>query len=233
MGRVAATEFKAKCLELMDRVAERSESFVITKRGKPVARLGPVEEKTPKSILGALRGVASETGDLVSPLLPANAWGTLREWDELNAAQPPKRRPRKLRFAPTAVILLDTHVVFWATTRPDRLSRAATRAIKAAERAEGLAIASISLWELAALRAAGRLRVEGSMEGFLNKIATRAGVAVLDITPEIAVLAAQFPASFPGDPIDRLIGGTARAYGLTLVTKDERMQSSPLLRTLW
>jgi PIN domain nuclease of toxin-antitoxin system len=131
------------------------------------------------------------------------------------------------------MILLDTHVVFWATTEPERLSRAAIRAIRAAERAKGLAISSISLWELASLITAGRVRVEGSMEGFLNKIATRAGLAVLDITPEIAVLAAQFPPSFPGDPVDRLIGGTARAHGLTLVTKDERMQSSPLLRTTW
>ena len=97
------------------------------------------------------------------------------------------------------MILLDTHVVFWATTQPDRLSRAATRAIRAAERAEGLAISSISLWELAWLMAAGRVRVEGSMEGFLNKVATRAGLAVLDVTPEIAVLAAQFPPNFPGD----------------------------------
>lgn len=131
------------------------------------------------------------------------------------------------------MILLDTHVVFWATTQPERLSRAAARAVRAAERADGLAISSISLWELASLEAAGRVRVEGSMEGFLNRIKTRAGFAVLDITPEIAVLAAQFPPDFPGDPVDRLIGATARAYGMTLVTKDERIQGSPLVRTTW
>jgi PIN domain nuclease of toxin-antitoxin system len=131
------------------------------------------------------------------------------------------------------MILLDTHAVSWATTQPDRLSRAATRTIVAAERAEGLAISSISLWELAWLAIAGRVRVRGSTEGFLNRIATRADLAVLDITPEIAVLAAQFPPSFPGDPVDRLIGATAPAHGLTLVTKDERLQSSPLLRTTW
>lgn len=131
------------------------------------------------------------------------------------------------------MILLDTHVVFWAATRPERLSRAAGRAIAAAERGDGLAISSISLWELASLTAAGRVHVEGSIEGFLNRMASRDGLAVLEITPEVAVLAAQFPQSFPGDPVDRLIGGTARAYGLTLVTKDERMQDSPLLRTIW
>jgi len=131
------------------------------------------------------------------------------------------------------VILLDTHVVFWAATQPERLSPAARRAVTTAERGGGLAICSVSLWELAWLAKAGRLRVEGSIEGFLNRIATRAGLAVLEITPEIAVLAAAFPAGFPGDPIDRLIGGTARAYGLSLLTKDERLHASPLLRTVW
>jgi prevent-host-death family protein len=53
LASVPATEFKAKCLELMDRVAERRESFVITKRGKPVARLVPVERKPQDSIFGS------------------------------------------------------------------------------------------------------------------------------------------------------------------------------------
>jgi len=133
------------------------------------------------------------------------------------------------------MILLDTHVVFWATTQPDRLSRAATRAIRAAERAEGLAISSISLWELAWLMAAGRVRVEGSMEGFLDKVATRAGPVSRCLTSRrrSPCLPLSSRRTFRATRIDRLIGGTARAHGLTLVTKDERMQSSPLLRTTW
>jgi PIN domain nuclease of toxin-antitoxin system len=56
---------------------------------------------------------------------------------------------------------------------------------------------------------------------------------VLPITPEIALLAAQFPDDYPGDPGDRLIGATARAEGLTLVTRDENIRRSPLLKTVW
>ena len=37
----------------------------------------------------------------------------------------------------------------------------------------------------------------------------------------------------PGDPADRIIGGTARAEGLTLITHDERIRRSPLLKTVW
>ena len=54
-----------------------------------------------------------------------------------------------------------------------------------------------------------------------------------DITPAIAALATQFPPDFPADPADRLIAATARDGGLTLVTRDERVRSSPLLRTVW
>lgn len=95
MGNVAATAFKAKCLELMDRVAERNETFVITKRGKPVARLVPVGTKGPESLLGALRGLAWESGDIVSPVRPPEAWETLREWDELSATGPTRRLKRR------------------------------------------------------------------------------------------------------------------------------------------
>jgi PIN domain nuclease of toxin-antitoxin system len=58
-------------------------------------------------------------------------------------------------------------------------------------------------------------------------------VAVRQITPEIAALAAQFPDDYSHDPADRLIGATARAEGLTLVTRDENIRRSPLLRTIW
>jgi PIN domain nuclease of toxin-antitoxin system len=46
-------------------------------------------------------------------------------------------------------------------------------------------------------------------------------------------LAAQFPREYSGDPSDRIIGGTARAGGLTLVTHDEKIRKSPLIKTVW
>jgi PIN domain nuclease of toxin-antitoxin system len=56
---------------------------------------------------------------------------------------------------------------------------------------------------------------------------------VKPITAEIAALATQFPDDYPKDPIDRLIGATARAEGIALVTGDEKIRSSPLLKTIW
>jgi PIN domain nuclease of toxin-antitoxin system len=59
------------------------------------------------------------------------------------------------------------------------------------------------------------------------------GVSLREITPTIAALATQFPDDFSADPADRLIAATARAEGLSLVTRDERMRSSALVRTVW
>lgn len=65
---IPATEFKAKCLKLMDRVAKTHESIVITKRGKPIAKLTPVEAEPEKPLFGCMAGTITITGDIVAPI---------------------------------------------------------------------------------------------------------------------------------------------------------------------
>lgn len=74
MATVPATKFKAKCLELMDRVAEGRETYVITKRGKPVAKLVPADPPARKSVFGCMADQTEFVGDLDQP-----AW-TEEEW---------------------------------------------------------------------------------------------------------------------------------------------------------
>ena len=131
------------------------------------------------------------------------------------------------------MILLDTHVLVWMVSDSARLSRAAARELRKAERDGELAIASITLWELAMLYHLGRLRTSGSIESAIRMILEKSRVQVVEVTPEIAALTTTFPESYPKDPGDRLIGATARAYGLTLVTQDDRILSSPLIRSIW
>ena len=64
---IKASEFKAKCLKLMDEVAESGEEIVITKNGRPVAKLAPYRER-PKTLFGIDRGKIEILGDIVSPL---------------------------------------------------------------------------------------------------------------------------------------------------------------------
>ncbi|HZQ93908.1 MAG TPA: type II toxin-antitoxin system VapC family toxin [Candidatus Sulfotelmatobacter sp.] len=131
------------------------------------------------------------------------------------------------------MILLDTHVLVWMTTDPARLSRAAEREIRKARGTGGCAISSFSLWELALLFEKGRLRGSGSIETCIRQITEDAAVQILEITPDVAALATMFPDTYPKDPGDRLIGATARSLGLTLITGDERILASPLIRTVW
>ncbi len=129
------------------------------------------------------------------------------------------------------MILLDSHVLIWARDDSKRLSRAAASAIRRARHDGGLAISAISLWEIAILFAKGKIQGYGTVEASIRVLIE--DVSVRPITPEIAALAAQFPDEYSRDPSDRLIGATARAEGLTLITRDEKIRKSPLLKTVW
>jgi PIN domain nuclease of toxin-antitoxin system len=131
------------------------------------------------------------------------------------------------------VILLDTHVWVWLAADPKRLSRTAAAAIRRAAESGGIGIGSISLWELAVLFDRGRLRASGTIESSVRSIIEGTGIVIHEITPEIAALATAFPDDFPQDPADRLIGATARSLGLPLVTRDQRIHQSSLLKAIW
>jgi prevent-host-death family protein len=75
---IPAGAFKARCLAIMDEVASKRESVVITKRGKPVAKLVPVE-KEKDDIFGFMKGKGKIEikGDIVSPILSPEEWGNL------------------------------------------------------------------------------------------------------------------------------------------------------------
>ncbi len=73
---MAAGVFKAKCLAVMDEVQRKRKSVTITKHGKPVARLVPVEEKD--SFIGAYKGKITIHGDIDVPIIPKEDWKRLR-----------------------------------------------------------------------------------------------------------------------------------------------------------
>lgn len=76
MKRIAAGAFKANCLSIMDEVQAKKETVVITKRGKPVAKLVPVEARS-DDLFDSLRGKVTIVGDVVSPALTLEEWGNL------------------------------------------------------------------------------------------------------------------------------------------------------------
>lgn len=79
---IKASEFKAKCLKLMDEVAESGEEIVITKNGRPVSRLLPYREK-PRSPFGRDRDIIQIIGDIGEPVEVEWDAETGRNWDDL------------------------------------------------------------------------------------------------------------------------------------------------------
>jgi PIN domain nuclease of toxin-antitoxin system len=129
------------------------------------------------------------------------------------------------------MILVDTHALVWLKVEPFRLSTTASEAIRAARQNGGIAISAITLWELAWLTTHGRLNFSGTVDAFVEEMSSR--IAVRPITSRIAVLANQLPPTYTSDPCDRLIGATAVAEGIALVTKDRSIRNCKQIKTIW
>jgi len=81
--QIAAGEFKAKCLRIMDEINETGKPLVVTKRGVPMVRLVPITKSgmKPKSIIGRLEGIMQIVGDpddLIKPIFPLEDYDMLK-----------------------------------------------------------------------------------------------------------------------------------------------------------
>jgi PIN domain nuclease of toxin-antitoxin system len=130
------------------------------------------------------------------------------------------------------LILFDTHVLLWLSIDPGKLSSKAKTAIdNARKNGEGMAIADITLLELATMARKGRLQLNMTFESFLQEIEAR--FTILPITGRACVRTTTLPATYPKDPADRVIGATALVEGLTLLTADKEILRSKAVPIIW
>jgi PIN domain nuclease of toxin-antitoxin system len=101
----------------------------------------------------------------------------------------------------------------------------------ARKNADGLAISDITLLELATLASKSRIRLDISLESFLQEVESR--FVVLPISGRACARAMGLPAAYPKDPADRIIGATALVEGLSLLTADPEIRRSRAVQTIW
>lgn len=89
---ITATDFKAKCLALLDEVNEHGEAVTITKRGKPVAVLQPAPKKARRTTEGMLAGKIKIVRDIVDTSDLWKDWEIHQKWLAANPEIPRKRR---------------------------------------------------------------------------------------------------------------------------------------------
>jgi PIN domain nuclease of toxin-antitoxin system len=124
-------------------------------------------------------------------------------------------------------VLMDTHVVHWWSSEPDRISRPARRVLDAADE---LLIAAISWYELGWLAEKQRIVIDIPVRSWLEDLGAQ--VRTVGITPAIADTAVGLPSTFPRDPTDRIIYATAIEHGVKLVTRDEAITEHDRPRSL-
>ncbi len=130
------------------------------------------------------------------------------------------------------MILLDTHVVIWLGQDYRRISTKAQSVIKDSRKEErGLAVAGITLVEIARLSSWGKVSLKPDAETVLAEVERR--FVILPITANIALQAYALPASYPKDPADRIIGATALVEDVPLLTADRAIRKSKAVPTIW
>lgn len=127
--------------------------------------------------------------------------------------------------------ILDTHVWIWWMLGDRRLSSREREILDGLPRDARPVLCDISLWEVALLVQLGRLHLDDDLADWL-RIAAAGYCRGAGITPAVVVAMNQLPATFHQDPADRLIVATARAAGLPVATRDQRIRRSRLV-TLW
>ena len=128
------------------------------------------------------------------------------------------------------MIVLDTHTWIWYAAEDHQLSKRAKARI---HRADALGVHPVSCWEVAMLSHGGKLKLSLDIAQWVDLALERPKVRLLPFTPAAAIRAAGLGGSFPGDPADRFIVGTALEMRVPIVTRDQRIADWGQVETVW
>jgi PIN domain nuclease of toxin-antitoxin system len=128
------------------------------------------------------------------------------------------------------VIVLDTHAWIWWLTTPTKLGKRAARTIK---QASSIGVPAICVWEVAMKAQRGKLKFNRPYSAWLDQaLIEDPRIELLALVPRIAIAAVDLSWTHT-DPADRMIVASAQVHEAPLVTADERMHESGLVRCIW
>jgi PIN domain nuclease of toxin-antitoxin system len=131
------------------------------------------------------------------------------------------------------MIVADTHVIIWDALKPELLSTRAKKAIREANRLDGIIFCEISLWEIAMLMKKRRLSVDVNYQEFIRLVSDSNNYIFKGISPQIAELSTHLFSTTNKDPADRIISATAIIEKANLVTSDKILRRSKKIHTIW
>ena len=131
------------------------------------------------------------------------------------------------------MIVIDTHTWIWFISKPEVLSKQATKAVSAAVKEKSVLISSISAWEVALLVIKKRLTLSLDVTDWIAKSENLPFIQFIAVSNSIAIKSVNLPQPLHPDPADRIIIATALSAGAPLVTKDEKLLNYPHVKTIW
>ncbi len=131
---------------------------------------------------------------------------------------------------PAAV--LDTHPLIYHAAGGKHLGRLASRHFEACDGGAAIAYVRVAvIWEFALPRRSARISLEGSVADFCGTLFSNPAYQPVDMTPEQVFLAEDVRPN--NDPFDGLICAAALSLGLPLITRDQDIEDSRIVRTVW
>lgn len=132
------------------------------------------------------------------------------------------------------MIILDTHVLVWWVSNPEKLSDKAQKLIEVeAKKGNEILVSSISVWEICMLIKKNRLKLTMDTDTWIGKIEQITFLQFIPVDNKIAEQSVNLHGTFHNDPADRMIIATALNYGAVLITSDRKILNYPYVQSIW
>ena len=131
------------------------------------------------------------------------------------------------------MIVLDTHVLVWWVSDPDKVSKRVQKVINAEVKTGQILVSSISVWEIYLLVKKRKLGFSIDIDSWMQKLESMAFLEFVPVDNRIAAKAVMLPDPLHSDPADRIIIATAREVGAQLATSDKKILSYRHVRSIW